>query len=175
MRFALVLALALGLTLGVAEAQTQPAAPASAAPAIQDGSKVKFDYTLTDQAGGMLDSSKDRGPLAFTQGSHQIIPGLEKALEGMHAGDAKTVTVPPAEAYGEVDPKAVVEVPKEKIPAGALSPGTELRAQGANGEQRIVRVKEIKDKTVVIDMNHPLAGKTLVFDVKIVEVESPAK
>ena len=174
MRISIMLILAIGLALGVAWAQTQPAATGAPSPAIQDGSKVQLEYTLADQAGKVLDSSKGRPPLEYTHGRRQIIPGLEKALEGMHTGDTKTVTVKPADAYGEVDPNAVTEVPKEKIPAGALTVGTELAARGANGEQRLVRVKEIKDKTVVIDLNHPLAGKTLVFDVKVMGVEATA-
>jgi FKBP-type peptidyl-prolyl cis-trans isomerase SlyD len=92
----------------------------------------------------------------------------------MHAGEEKKVTVPPAEGYGEADPKAITEVPKESVPADALKIGAELVAQNPSGARRMVRVKEIKDKTVVIDLNHPLAGKTLFFDVKVLGVEPPA-
>lgn len=172
MRIAAVIALALGLMLGVAEAQ--PTGEAKA-PVVENGSKVQLEYTLTDDNGKVLDSNKGGEPLTFTQGQQEIIPGLEKALDGLHAGDAKKVTVQPAEAYGEVDPQAVTEVPKERIPTEALSVGTELVAQGQGGERRSVRIKEIKEQTVVIDLNHPLAGKTLVFDVKVLGVEPPAK
>lgn len=172
MKTAGLIALTLALALGVARAQPKEK-PVS--PAIEDGAKVQLEYTLTDDAGKVLDSNKDRGPLTYTQGGHQIIPGLEKALNGMRAGEAKKVTVKPAEGYGEVDPKAVAEVPKEALPPAALSVGTELVAQSPQGERRLVRVKEVKEKTVVLDLNHPLAGKTLLFDVKVLSVEAPPK
>lgn len=172
MRIGPVIVLALGLTLGPAEAQPKEEATN---PAIENGSRVRLEYTLTDDGGKVLDSNKGGEPLTFTQGQRQIISGLERALDGMHAGEAKRVTVKPADAYGEVDPKAVAEVPKEQIPANALTVGTELVARSQSGGRRIVRIKEIKEKTVIIDLNHPLAGKTLVFDVKVVGVEPPAK
>ena len=171
MRFAAVVALVLGLTLGMAEAQQKEEATS---PTIQKGSKVELEYTLTDDGGKVLDSNKGGTPLTFTQGERQLIPGLEKALDGMHVGEEKMVTVTPAEAYGEVDPTAVTEVPKESIPPDALKVGAELVARNRSGGQRMVRVKEIKENTVVIDLNHPLAGKALLFTVKVLGVEPPA-
>jgi FKBP-type peptidyl-prolyl cis-trans isomerase 2 len=165
----IVLALALSFALTEAQSQLEPRKPA-----IEKGSKVQLEYTLTIDDGRVLDSNKGQEPLTFTQGQQQIIPGLEKALEGMHAGEEKKVTVNAAEAYGEVDPAAVTEVPKERVPAQSLTVGTELVARNANGETRTVRVKEIREKTVIIDLNHPLAGKTLVFDLKVLSVEPPA-
>ena len=172
MRIAVVVVLMLGLTLGVAEAQSKEGA---ASPTIENGSKVQIEYTLTDEAGQVLDSNKGRDALTFTQGQHQIIPGLENALAGMRAGEEKTVTVKPADAYGEINPAAIAEVPKERIPPDAAKAGAELVAQGPNGERQPVRVKEVKEQTVIIDLNHPLAGKTLVFAVKILGVEPPGK
>jgi FKBP-type peptidyl-prolyl cis-trans isomerase SlyD len=122
----------------------------------------------------VLDTNKGREPFTFTQGSHRIIPGLEKALDGMRAGDEKKVTVAPAEAYGEVNPAAVTEVPRDRLPEGSLEVGMQLVAQGQRG-RHIVRIKEIKENTVVLDLNHPLAGKTLHFDVKVVDVDGPGK
>ncbi|MBI3458335.1 MAG: peptidylprolyl isomerase [Candidatus Rokubacteria bacterium] len=142
-------------------------------PGVGAGSRVSLEYTLSDDDGKVLASNKGGPPLTYRQGAHEIIPGLEKALDGMHAGDAKTVTIEPADGYGHVDPTAVTEVPKEMIPPDALTVGTELVARGPGGGMRVVRVKEIKDTTVVIDLNHPLAGKTLHFDVKILDVEAP--
>jgi FKBP-type peptidyl-prolyl cis-trans isomerase SlyD len=136
---------------------------------------VQLEYTLADESGKVLDSNKGGEPLTFTQGQQEIIAGLEQALDGMRAGEEKKVTLKPADAYGEVDPAAVTEVPKEQIPADALKVGTELVAQNQNGERRSVRIKEIKEGSVIIDLNHPLAGKTLVFDVKVLSVEPPAK
>lgn len=172
MRIAGMVALMIGLTLGPAEAQTQAGAAGSA---IEEGSKVQLEYTLSDETGKVLVSNKGRDALTFTQGEHQIIPGLENALAGMRAGEEKTVTVKPADAYGEMNPAAVTEVPKEQIPADAAKAGTELVAHAPSGERRTVRVKEVKEQTVIIDLNHPLAGKTLVFAVKILGVEPPAK
>jgi FKBP-type peptidyl-prolyl cis-trans isomerase SlyD len=144
-----------------------------AAPAIEAGSKVLLEYTLRDDDGKVLDSNKGRDPLTYVQGEQQIVPGLERALNGMHAGEEKQVVLAPAEGYGTVDPQAVAEVPKQLIPADSLSVGAELLARSREGATRLVRIKEIKDETVVIDLNHPLAGKTLHFDVRVVGVESP--
>ena len=172
MRIAAMIGLMLALAPGVAGAQQKEEAMA---PAIEIGSKVELEYTLTDDGGTVLDSNKGAEPLTYTQGEQQIIPGLEKALNGMHAGEAKKVTIPPADAYGEVNPAAVAEVPKDRIPSDALTVGKELVARNQGGESRTVRIKEIREKTVVIDLNHPLAGKTLIFDVKVVRVAPPAK
>lgn len=144
-------------------------------PPIESGSKVSLAYRLTDDAGAVLDSNEGQAPLTYTQGSEQILPALERALTGMRTGDRKRVTVPPAEGYGDVDPAAVTEVPRDRVPADARTVGAELVARNAAGQTRVVRVKEIRDSTVVIDLNHPLAGKTLHFDVTVVGVETPAK
>ncbi|MEK6664867.1 MAG: peptidylprolyl isomerase [candidate division NC10 bacterium] len=172
MRIAGVIGLTLALALTAAEAQEQDKA---VSPAIENGAKVQLEYTLKDDGGKVLDSNKGRDPLTYTQGQKQIIPGLEQALSGMRAGDEKKVTVKPADAYGEVNPNAVTEVPKEMLPPDALKVGTELVAQSQGGDRRIVRIKEVREQTVVIDLNHPLAGKTLFFDVKVLGVESPKK
>ncbi len=150
-----------------------PAPPAAVTPAIEDGATVEIEYTLTDDSGTLLDSNKGQKPLTYTHGGQQIIAGLEKQLAGMHTGDVKKVTLKPDDAYGPIDPSAQTEVPKEALPPDSLVVGTQLLAKNAAGEGRPVAVKEIKDKTVVIDLNHPLAGKTLVFNVKVLSVEPP--
>jgi FKBP-type peptidyl-prolyl cis-trans isomerase SlyD len=141
--------------------------------AIEKGSTVKIDYTLKDDKGEVLDSNSGKEPLAFRQGAQQIIPGLDKALLGMKVGDTKKVVVKPEEGYGKVDPKAEAEVPREALPEGAAVVGTRLMARGQDGNPHPVTVKVVKDKTVVLDLNHPLAGKTLVFDIKVVSIEPP--
>ena len=153
------------------------AAPSGAQPkaAVEKGSSVKIEYTLKDDKGAVLDTNAGKDALAFTQGAQQIIPGLDKALLGMKAGDSKKVTVRPEDAYGAVDPKAEAEVPKDALPQGAAVVGTRLLARGQDGQPRPVTVKAVKDTTVLLDLNHPLAGKTLFFDVKVVSVEPPAK
>jgi FKBP-type peptidyl-prolyl cis-trans isomerase SlyD len=140
---------------------------------VKDGVTVSLEYTLSGDDGKIIESNKGKEPLRYVDGRSQIIPGLEKALEGMKAGGEKKVTVKPEDAYGPVDPNAYREVPKENIPADSLKEGMALFAKNSEGEMFPVRVKEVKDKTVVIDMNHPLAGKTLVFDVKIIDVQPP--
>ncbi len=173
MRVAGVIALTLLLAGGIAHAQPEEKKPLS--PAIETGSTVKLEYTLTDDAGKVLDSNKGQDPLTYTHGQEEILPALENALKGMRAGDHKDVTLPPTDGYGEVDPKAVTEVPKELIPPESLKAGAELVARSPSAGPRLVRVKEIKEKTVVIDLNHPLAGKTLHFDVTVLGVEPAQK
>jgi FKBP-type peptidyl-prolyl cis-trans isomerase SlyD len=138
---------------------------------IKDGSLVSLQYTLTGEDGKTIESNKDKEPLKYVHGQRQMIPGLEKELDGMKVGQEKHVKVKPEDAYGQVDPKAVRELPKEKIPAEGQKVGTVLTARGPQGEAIPVTVKEIKEKTVVLDMNHPMAGKTLVFDVKILDIQ----
>ncbi len=166
----------LPLALGPGTAHTQPAAPSAApdsGPPIAAGSTVRLEYVLTDDAGTVLDSNKGREPLTYRQGERQIIPGLEEALAGMHAGDEKQVTVKPEDGYGRLDPAAQTEVPKELIPADSLTVGTRLVARSPDGDTRLVRIKEVRESTVIIDLNHPLAGMTLHFAVKVLEVEPP--
>ena len=136
---------------------------------IEQGSKVKFDYTLTVD-GKVADTSTGRGPLEYTHGAGQIIVGLEKELLGMNVGDKKSVDIAPEEGYGKVLEEAIRRVPKEAI-AGAehIKVGDMVGASNAGHTFRAV-VKEITDKEVVLDFNHPLAGKTLHFDVEIKEI-----
>ncbi len=142
---------------------------------IQTGSDVAFDYTLTDESGTVIDSSKGKQPMHYVHGKGQIIPGLEKELAGMAVGGEKKVTVKPEDGYGPINPQAFQEIPKEKLPADALKVGTMLMAQGPQGQGVPVRVHEIKENTVIMDFNHPLAGKTLSFDIKITDIKSAAK
>src|SRR5205823_10799838 len=100
-----------------------------------------------------------------------MIPGLEKELTGMKVGAEKHVTVKPEDGYGKINPNAVQEVPKEKIPPNALKVGAVLAAKSPEGMVVPMTVREIKEKTVVMDMNHPMAGKTLVFDIKVVDIQ----
>ena len=100
-----------------------------------------------------------------------MIPGLERELTGMKIGGEKTVTVKPEDAYGPVDKNAFQEVPKDKLPANGLKVGAMLTGQGPQGQPLQARVHEIKEKTVVLDLNHPMAGKTLKFDVKVIDIQ----
>jgi FKBP-type peptidyl-prolyl cis-trans isomerase SlyD len=138
---------------------------------VKDGSVVSLQYTLSGEDGKTIESNKGKEPLKYTHGNNQIVPGLEKNLAGMKMGEEKRVKVKPEDGYGPVDPKGFQEFPKEKIPAEALKVGTVLMAKGPQGQQVPVRVHEIKEKTVVLDLNHPMAGKTLVFDVKVLDIQ----
>ena len=148
-------------------------APSAAAKAgvVADGKTVKVHYTLKVD-GKVVDSSKDHGPIEFKAGAHQMIPGFEKAVMGMKAGEKKTFKVKPEDGYGPVNPQAFREVPKSQLPAG-MTPkaGMTLSAQTASGQRVPVKIKEVKKDSVVIDMNHPLAGKTLNFEVEVLEVK----
>ena len=141
---------------------------------VKDGMSVSFDYALKDTDGKLLETTKGKSPLRYTHGQKEMIPGLEKQLAGMKVGDEKTVRVKPEEAYGPVNKDSFHEVPKEKIPPDGLKVGAVLATKAPNGQVIPVRVAEIKDKTVVMDFNHPMAGKTLVFDVKIVDIQPPS-
>jgi FKBP-type peptidyl-prolyl cis-trans isomerase SlyD len=138
---------------------------------VKDGTVVSLQYTLSGEDGKTIESNKGKDPLKYTQGSHQIVPGLEKGLAGMKVGEERRVKVKPEEGYGPVDPKGFQEFPKEKIPSEGLKVGAVLMAKGPQGQQVPVRVHEIKEKSVVLDLNHPMAGKTLVFDVKVLDVQ----
>lgn len=108
-----------------------------------DGSVVRLQYTMRDDAGAVLDASTKAEPLVFTQGEHQVIVGFERAVVGMSVGEEKRVAVAPEEAYGTVDPDAVAEVPRGIIPAETRSVGQELVAGSPDGSTRVVRIKEV--------------------------------
>jgi FKBP-type peptidyl-prolyl cis-trans isomerase SlyD len=140
---------------------------------VKNGSVVSLEYTLSDEKGKPLESNRGKEPLTYTHGQKQIIPGLEKEIAGMKVGGEKHVQVKPEEAYGPVNPKAFQEVPREKIPPDGLKVGATLMAKSPQGQSQPVRVAEIKEKTVVLDLNHPLAGKTLTFDLKVLDIQPP--
>jgi FKBP-type peptidyl-prolyl cis-trans isomerase SlyD len=163
---ACVLAALLAMTLTPAASQA-----ADTTQTVSEGKNVSLEYTLKLDDKSVVESNVGKQPLTYTHGTRQIIPGLEKALEGLAVGDTKKVTVAPADAYGEQDPNALQEVQKKLIPADALVVGTRLQGKAADGHMVYPRVAEIKDDTVVLDFNHPLAGKTLHFDVKILDIQ----
>ena len=138
---------------------------------VTNGKKVSIEYTLHLKDGTFVESNAGKEPFTYKQGAHQIIPGLEKGIAGLKAGDKKHIEVSPAEGYGEVNPKAFTEIEKNRLPKDALKVGTMLGVRGENGMMRRAWVHEIKESTVVLDFNHPLAGKTLVFDIKVLKVE----
>jgi len=132
----------------------------------KDGDKVSIHYkgSLVDKT--VFDTSEGREPLKFTVGDKNLIPGMNKAVMGMKAGESKTVSIPPEEAYGPYSEKLIFEVPTKNLPPGAKA-GMPLRdPQGG-----MVMIKEVKGDNAVLDANHILAGKTLIFDIKLENIE----
>jgi FKBP-type peptidyl-prolyl cis-trans isomerase SlyD len=129
---------------------------------------VELEYRLHLGDGQVIDSSEPGKPLSYLHGRGQIVPGLEGALEGLDIGEAKQVVVAPAQGYGEHDARGLQEVPRTMFPADTqLSPGMRLAAQTDSGEVIPIGIHEVKGQTVIVDLNHPLAGKTLHFDVTV--------
>jgi len=135
------------------------------------GNTVCFHYTGTLEDGSVFDSSEGRDPLEFELGSGTIIPGLDRAIAGMRVGEQKTVTIPSEEAYGDYQPQARQDVPRDQIPPEIpLDKGAMLQMQTPDGNAIPVVVADVSDDTVTLDANHPLAGKDLTFAVEIVSV-----
>lgn len=134
------------------------------------GRVVSLHYTLTDDHGLLLDSSRGREPLAYLHGYGNIIAGLETALEGREAGFLSTVKVAPADGYGAFNPEAVFEVPRGQFPPEEdIQVGMEVRGENEHGLMAF-RVVAVNDQGVVLDANHPMAGKNLNFDVEVLGV-----
>ena len=134
---------------------------------IGDNCVVSIHYTLTDDAGEVLDSSRDGDPLKYLHGANNLIPGLENELTGKTASASMQVSVPPEDAYGLHSPEAIQNVPRSAFEGvDEIQPGMQFQTEGPHGVQIIV-VKEVSDDEVTVDANHPLAGKTLHFDVSI--------
>ncbi|WP_319824511.1 peptidylprolyl isomerase [Thalassovita sp.] len=138
---------------------------------VKPGDKVQIHYTGTLDDGSTFDSSAGRDPLAFTVGSGQIIPGLDKEIPGMTVGDKKTVVIPPAEAYGESQPEAVQAIPRSNVPPEIpLELGLQLQMQSPSGQVVPVTVVSLTEEEVTLDANHPLAGKVLTFAIELVAI-----
>jgi len=137
---------------------------------ISDQKAVTIHYTLKDEAGETLDTSRGRDPLNYLQGAGNIVSGLEKALAGKSAGETVRVTLAPEEAYGQRDDKEIRNVPLRKISAdGKLAPGARVRVQTAGGFQLGI-VNTVRGDYETVDLNHPLAGMRLDFEVEVMAV-----
>lgn len=135
---------------------------------VQNGQVVSMEYTLTVD-GKVVDSSTGGDPMEYLHGSGIIIPGLEREMEGMSIGESKRVVVAPADGYGELDEEAFIEAPRSEFPKDMpLKPGVEMELTGPEGHPMYARIERLEDETVVLNMNHPLAGAELHFDVKVV-------
>ncbi|HLW75289.1 MAG TPA: peptidylprolyl isomerase [Gammaproteobacteria bacterium] len=132
---------------------------------------VSIDYTLTDAEGAVLDSSKGREPLAYIHGTGSIVVGLEEALEGKEKGANLKVSIPPAKGYGERDAALSQKVPRAMFDVEKIEPGMRFHAEAEHGT-RVVTVTAVDSESVTVDANHPLAGRTLNFEVSVVDVRT---
>ncbi len=137
----------------------------------KNGDNVQVHYTGKLKDGSVFDSSREREPLAFQLGEGQIIPGFESAVVGMSEGDSTTIEIAPKDAYGERKEDMLMEVSKAQVPEG-MNPkeGETLQVQTGEGQVANVVVHEVKPESIVLDANHPLAGKDLVFEIELVKV-----
>ena len=132
---------------------------------------VSFHYTVKNQDGIVVESSRGESPLAFISGQGQILPKLEEALSEMEINESRQVTLPPEDAYGEFRPDAVQVTNRSNFPSDTeLQPGMQFWAGTDDGHQMPFTVKEVGEEKVTIDFNHPLAGQTLTFDIELIEV-----
>ncbi len=159
------------LWLGAAGANAEEAEEKEESTVIEAGSTVGIEYTLTLEDGTKVDSNLGGAVLRVEQGSGQIVPGLDKELIGMAVGESKQVTIGPDQAYGQVDPNGFSEVPVSELPEDGRKPGTVLMTRDGQGNTRRLRVHKIEGEQATLDFNHPLAGKTLTFDVTIREIQ----
>jgi len=138
---------------------------------IKSGDTVKVHYTLKVENGEVIETSAGSAPLEFTLGEGKMIPGFEKGVIGMKQGESKTITVPPEEAYGRREERKIFEFSREKAPP-AFDPGIgqTVRMHALDGSFFMVTIVGITEKAFIMDANHPLAGKDLVFDLELVEI-----
>lgn len=135
---------------------------------LDHGKQVSLEYTVFLNDGTKIDSNVGEPPLVFVLGANQVFPALERALFGLQVGDQKQVTLKPEEAYGPIVPDAFREVELETVPTQFRFVGAVLGIQDPNGGVYPIRVHAINDEKVVLDFNHPLAGKELRFEVRVV-------
>lgn len=135
---------------------------------------VSVHYTLTNDAGKVLDSSAGKDPLAYLHGAGNIIPGLERFLEGKESGEKGKISVEPSEGYGEHNPGLVTDVPKSNFNQTDVKPGMQFRAE-IQGQPMLFTITEVGEENVKVDGNHPLAGETLHFDVEVVDVREATR
>jgi peptidylprolyl isomerase len=140
---------------------------------VKNGDKVKVHYHGRFADGTTFDSSEGREPLEFEVGAGNVIKGFDEGVMGMSIGDKKTVSIEAGDAYGEKNEEMLVEFPKEQFPPEMVPEvGMQLNMTNGNGQVILVTIIEVKDDTVMLDANHPLAGKDLIFDIELVSIVS---
>ena len=143
---------------------------------VQNGDKIKVHYHGKLTNGETFDSSEGKEPLEFVVGSGQVIKGFDEGVMGMQVGDKKTVDIPVADAYGAKQDEMLIEFPKDQFPPD-MKPevGMQLMMSNGSGQNFPVRVAEVKEDSVVLDANHPLAGQDLTFDLELVSIEPSSR
>lgn len=138
---------------------------------VASGNTIKIHYHGRLNDGTVFDSSNGRPPLEFTVGTGSVIKGFDDGVKGMSVGEKKTIEIPFPEAYGPEDPSMIIEFPKQQLPED-LHPeiGMQLNMNNASGEQFPVVVTEVNEDSIILNANHPLAGKDLIFDLELVEI-----
>ncbi len=136
---------------------------------MKPGTKIKVHYTGTLNDGTVFDSSEGKEPLEFTIGENRVIAGFENGIKDMKLNEEKNIKINAKDAYGERDERMVVAVPRSKFPP-EIEAGGQLLLKGPEGQRIPAKIKEIKDNEIIIDLNHPLAGKELKFKVKVVAI-----
>lgn len=137
----------------------------------KSGDVVKVHYTGKFEDGTVFDSSADNGPLQFTLGQGQIIPGFEEVVIGMNTGESRTTIIPADKAYGPYQKEMILEVPRDQFPPDIrLNPGEELELSQPDDKIVVVTITNVNESMVTLDANHPLAGKDLTFDIQLVEI-----
>lgn len=140
---------------------------------VRAGKQVSFEYTLRLDDEIVLDTNVGGEPLSYIHGLRQLMPGLEKGLEGLSVGASKKVVVQPEDGYGPVDTHAYMEAKKSSIPPESLKVGAIVEGRDSTGRPIYPRIKEIGETEVILDYNHPLAGKILYFDIRVLEIKKP--
>ena len=139
----------------------------------KEGDEVQVHYTGKLEDGTVFDTSQEGEPLSFTIGENRVIPGFESAVQGMEPGDSKSTTIEPEQAYGEHREDMVLELEKDQIPEGVEPQvGQQLQLRLENGETVPVLITALGEETVTIDANHPLAGRTLQFEIELVDINA---
>ena len=161
------------LAAALAAAALLPAAKAQepARPVVAVGKQVSIRYTLRLEDGTSVESNAGEEPFAYQHGAGDLLPGLERALDGMTLGESKQGTLAPEEAFGKVDSRLFVEVDAERIPEQDRKLGSRLYYRDENGQRKLVRVHEVRGERIVIDMNSPYAGSSIRYEVEVVKIE----
>ncbi len=136
---------------------------------VEKNKVVSLEYTLKLESGEVVDESHGE-PIVYLHGAGQLIPGLEKGMEGMSIGEERDITVSPEDAYGQIDENAIQEIPRSAFGDNPVEVGMKFYADFGEGHNVPFYVKEVKEESVVVDFNHPLAGETLYFHVKVVDI-----